>query len=496
MSDDTDLAEMAAEDYSDPLRWVETAFPWGEPGPLERESLRTWQREYLTHLGKEIEGRGFNGADPVMPIETATASGHGIGKSALTSWVILFLMSTRANCRGVVTANTGDQLRTKTWSELAKWHGLCITGHWFDLSSGKGNLSLVHKESPTTWRTDAQTCREENSESFAGLHNRNSTAFYLFDEASAIPDKIWEVSDGGLTDGEPMRLAFGNPTRPDGRFCDCWSRGDVITRNIDSREVEGANLEYLNALIDYHGEESDEAKVRVRGQFPSTAENQFIAGHLIDSAVSAEDVSEDKGAPTVIGVDVARFGSDSSVIYVRVGKDARSVPPLMFKGLDLMAFAHEVACVVDRLNPEGVFIDGGGVGGGVIDRLRQMGYSVTDVQFGGAARNQSRWRNRRIEMWGDLALWLEHGGVIPKSLPGDYNLAKELSGPRYRYSPSGQKVLESKDEMKARGAHSPDVADALALTFANKVARRDIVKSRRRRRSAVALGADGGEFGW
>ena len=147
-----------------------------------------------------VRERGFDGVDAVSPIRMATASGHGIGKSTIVGWLVCWIMSTRPHCIGTVTANTFVQLQTKTWSAIAKWKELCITSHWFEMTG----TTMYHKEAPKTWFASAQTCREENSEAFAGQHAANSTSFYIFDEASAVPDKIWEVAEGGLSDGEPM----------------------------------------------------------------------------------------------------------------------------------------------------------------------------------------------------------------------------------------------------------------------------------------------------
>ena len=122
-------------------------------------------------------------------------------------------MSTRPYCKGVVTANTAEQLRSKTWSELSKWHSKCITKEWFAFHAGRGNMKIVHVDHPEEWNCQAQTSKEENSEAFAGLHAASSTPFYIFDEASAVPDKIFEVREGGTTDGEAMTFDFGNPTR-------------------------------------------------------------------------------------------------------------------------------------------------------------------------------------------------------------------------------------------------------------------------------------------
>ena len=198
---DVELADDMVGLWDDPLGFVKYAFAWGE-GDLDGfDGPDEWQSEVLREIGGEVRARNFNGVDPVEPVREATASGHGIGKSALTAWLILWIMSTRPDCRGVVTANTSTQLETKTWAELAKWTKRCITGHWFRVSSGRMSLRIVHKDHPETWRCDAQTCREENSEAFAGLHAASSTPFFIFDEATAVPDVIWYVAECGLTDG-------------------------------------------------------------------------------------------------------------------------------------------------------------------------------------------------------------------------------------------------------------------------------------------------------
>jgi hypothetical protein len=138
----------------------------------------------------------------------ATASGRGIRKKHLSAWSVVWIMSTRPHCQGTVTANTFTQLTTKSWAAIQKWTVLSITGPWFTTTWSL----LYHREHKETWFCSSQSCREENSEAFAGQHAATSASFYLFDEASAIPDKIFEVAEGGLADGEPMIFGFGNPT--------------------------------------------------------------------------------------------------------------------------------------------------------------------------------------------------------------------------------------------------------------------------------------------
>ena len=478
----TDLAEEVGRYFYDPLGFVLFAFDWGH-GDLERnDGPREWQAEYLRDLGAAVRANDFDGITPVSPVQMATASGHGIGKSTLTAWIILWIMSTRPHCKGVVTANTADQLKTKTWSELSKWRKRCITGTWFDLTTSKGNLSIVAVASPETWRFDGLTCREENSEAFAGQHAADSSSVYIFDEASAVPDAIWEVAEGGLTDGEPFWLVFGNPTRNTGRFRECFGRlaHRWDTRQIDSRTVPGANHEQAARWIEDYGEDSDFVRIRVRGVFPRASITQFIGSDVVEEARKREPFS-DPGAPVVIGVDVAREGDDESVIAVRRGRDAQTVPWVHMREADTMRTAAAIVEAIKAHRPDAVFIDEGGVGGGVVDRVRQLGHAVIGVKFGAKADRSStagadaqgeRFANKRAEMWGAMRAWLASGGAIPD----DQDLADQLIGPEYGHTLKDEIILEAKKDMKKRGLASPDRADALALSFAYPVAPRPLRK--------------------
>jgi len=484
---DAALAATMGHLYDKPLDFVLFAYEWGADRSLQvvklPESYRliyaseygpdAWACDLLGQIGEQVRERAFDGRKAVDAIRFASASGHGIGKSAFTAWLVDWIMSTRPNARGVVTANTGPQLETKTWAEIAKWTKRCITGQWFDVTTGKGSMKLVHKARPESWRCDAQTCREENSEAFAGLHAADSTPFYLFDEASAIPAPIWQVAEGGMTDGEPMWFAFGNPTRNTGRFFECFNsqRHRWVTRQIDSREVAITNKGQIGQWVEDFGEDSDFVKVRVRGIFPSASSLQFIGRDVVDAAMAREiESTSTRGEPACVGVDVARFGDDQSVIRTRIGRDARSFTPIRLRGADTMTVAAHVAGHVNSLRALGqrvvLFIDGGGVGGGVIDRLRQLGFDPVEVQFGSRANDPRRYANKRAEIWGKMKEWLKLGAIEK-----DESLATDLCAVEYGFTPNGDAILlERKESMKARGLASPDDADALALTFAQPVA--------------------------
>lgn len=493
---DAEIAKMIGEFYEDPLGYVMFAFPWDTDPEIQLVELEEpwksrfncqygpdrWACEFLDDLGRQIKQRGFDGKNAVKPIRFSTASGHGIGKSTLVAWIVMFIMDTRPFCKGTVTANTADQLKSKTWAELGKWKAKCITGHLYDYSATRGSMKLSRKgfDKAGSWFVVGQTCKEENAEAFAGQHAANSTSFYIFDEASGIPDKIFEVREGGTTDGEPMTFDFGNPTQNSGTFfenCVGRTKHRYTVRMIDSRSVAITNKNRIQEWVDDFGEESDFVKVRVRGMFPSAASTQFIAREDVEAGM-ARPLVVDRNAPLVIGVDVARFGDDETVIFPRVGMDARSWPAERYRGLDTVAVAGKVVEMIRRfrdlgLECSGLFVDGGGIGGGVVDQLRALGYNVIEVQFGGSPIDKTTYRFRVDEMWGRMREAIKTRLILPLGqLGGD--LMDQLTKREYGYTISGNKInLESKEDMKERLGKdfgSPDLADALALTFAQDVA--------------------------
>lgn len=452
------LARDIAGFARDPLGFVLYAFPWGEGELAGFRGPDVWQREVLEDIAERMSaGQRENGA-----IMEAVASGHGVGKSALVAWLILWAMSTCPDTKGVVTANTENQLKTKTWAELAKWHRLCLCGRWFNCAA----TALISREPghEKTWRMDMVPWSERNTEAFAGMHNKGRRVLLIFDEASAIPDVIWEVSEGALTDAdtEIIWCAFGNPTRNTGRFRECFGRfrHRWACRQVDSRKAAMTNKEQLTKWIEDYGEDSDFVRVRVRGEFPGAGEAQFISSAVVHAARGRHISLDQYGhAPRVMGVDVARFGGDQSVIARRQGLIL--LGQRKFRGLDTQTLADLVAQEAEAWAADAIFVDGVGVGAGVVDRLRRLGAKVFDAQAGGRALDADRFLNRRAEMWSAMRDWLLAGGAIPD----DPELAEQLAAPEYAYNVADKLQLESKDDMKKRGLASPDCADALALTF-------------------------------
>lgn len=469
------LEACAAQLVLDPLAFVYFAYPWGVPGtPLaDHAGPDTWQIAVLNHLRTRLtapEQTGFIG--------TAVASGHGIGKGALTAWLVHWFLATRPHPQVVVTANTQVQLTTKTWREVAKWHQLSRFRDWFTWTATRYYLT----QAPDTWFAAAIPWVEHKPEAFQGTHEQY--VMMLYDEASAIPDTIYEASEGSMTTPGAIWCLFGNPTRPTGRFRQCFPGGRLAHRwqtfQIDSRTCRLANQPQLAQWITDYGEDSDFVRVRVQGVFPRQAVGQFIGDALIALAQSRQPV-EDVLQPHLMGVDVARYGDDKSVILIRHGGNL--VLKRIFREIDTVRLAGYVCETIDHYpQPLVVFIDGVGIGAGVIDQCRARGYAVTEVQAGAKAQDERHFVNKRAEMWQRLKEWLERRGRLTRD---DTDLIADLTGPEYDYD-TGKLRLEKKEDMKARGLASPDEGDALALTFAEPVA----LQFGRRREALVASGLD------
>lgn len=473
---DLQLADEFSKFMHDPLGFVLFAYPWGEPGPLAlHDGPDVWQAKLLKEIGARSAVNEFDGTTPVQALREAVSSGHGVGKSTLAAWLVDWIMCTRPFAQGTVTANTYTQLRNKTWAQIKYWTNLCIASHWFKVTDDK----MYHVDFKDTWFCAPQSCKEENSEAFAGQHAAGSTSFYLFDESSGITDKIFEVSEGGLTDGEPMIFLLGNVTRSQGKFYratngverDRWHRTQV-----DSRESKFTNKKQIEEWIQDYGEDSDFVRVRVRGLPPRASDAQFIDHERVLSAQRRTVVTLPTD-PLVAGCDLAWGGSDDNVIRFRLGNDARSLKPIKIKG----EFTREPMVLTNRLSDvlskehvcgDGIkrkvhmlFLDSAGIAGPIGANLRALGHrNVMEVNFG-ADSPDPKCAYMRDYMWQGLKEFLLNGAI-----DADAGLETDLVAPGVLPDTRQRIKLESKKDMKARGCDSPDDADALALTFAVKVA--------------------------
>ena len=467
----------------DPYNFVMFAYPWGVKGkPLEHfRGPRKWQVKVLKRIAEHVkEGREI---DLPKLLRVARASGRGIGKSALVAWLIDWFNSTRIGSTAIISANTETQLRTITWAELGKWTAMSIHSHWWEISGITRNPAKWLKELVETqlkkgtgyWGAIGKLWSEENPDAYAGPHNHDGM-MVIFDEASGIPDTIWSVANGYFTEPTANRFwfAFSQGRRNSGYFFEIFNKKRDLWDNdqIDARSVEGTDPALYQEIIDEYGEDSDEARVEVKGLFPSDDDVQFISHALVDEAVKRKSI-DDKTAPVVIGVDPSR-GGDAFVVVVRQGRTILQIRRHRIADSDIGTMegvGHVIDAMEEWKAKLGYYpltvVDETGMGGPVGDRLREQKYKVKGVNFAWKAKKPQRWGNKRAEMWGDMKKWLETAAI-----PDDKRLVVDLVGPRKKPDGKGVMFLESKKDMKGRGLASPDSADALAVTFAYSVASR------------------------
>lgn len=459
------IIKLAASCRFDPDRWARVAFDWGHADLAEYDSPRQWQ----TDINVAIRDHLANPETRYEPLQIAVASGHGIGKSAEMGMLSNWAMSCFSRAKVVITANTETQLRTKTSPEVGQWFRRSLTGHWFDLSSQ--SIKARDPNASDQWRMDFVTWSEHNTEAFAGLHNKGNIILLLFDEASGIAPKVWEVAEGAMTDENTVIIwvAFGNPTQNSGRFRECFRRFKAYWRtwNIDSRTVPGTNKKFFERLRQQYGEDSDVFKYRVRGLFPAQSAMQFISSEDADAARGRHLRKEQYSfAPVIIGVDPAWTGDDKLEIYLRQGLYSKSLASLPRNDNDIHV-ANIVARFEEEYQADAVFIDAG-YGTGIYSAGQTMGRAWRLIWFSGKAIDPG-YLNKRAEMWGMLKMWLKQGGTID---PRDTELYDDIIGPETVARIDGKIQLESKEDMKDRLLPSPNKGDALALTFAEPVSKR------------------------
>jgi hypothetical protein len=488
-----DLRDRLAEFRWDPLGAVMWGFAWGEGELAAFKGPRIWQCEELDRLGTHLQ----NPETRHTTYRRAISSGHGPGKTTLLAFLSWWNQSTFLDAMARITANTDRQLTTTTQPEFDRWFRRAINAHWFNVLSSSVKANDDRHDS--TWRLDFVPWSEENSQSFAGKHNAGRRMMFGFEEASPIPREIYRVANGALTDAGTEKIFFiiGNPTLNTGAFYDaCFGtdRERWNPRIIDSRDVEGCDLEEIKSwLKECDGDEdADYFRVRARGLFPKGGTGQFIDLETIGLAQTRKLISLPDDA-LVAGADFAWGGNDDNVVRFRKGNDARSIPPIKIKG----EFTRNPAVMITKLSDvlsktynggekiAMLFCDSAGIAGPVAARLRALGHTnIMEVNFGQDSTDP-KFAYRRDEMWGKMKTWLQEGGAIDR----DPGLSADLAKPILVQDRLNRVKLESKENMKKRLAKlgsdssSPDDGDALALTFAMPVAPKKTVKPATARKS-------------
>ena len=394
-------------------------------------------------------------------------SGHGVGKSTAASWVMLWTLLTNFPVKIVVTAPTSAQLFDALFSELKRWIGELPVALSTILDVKSDRVS--HRAAPSDAFISARTSRAENPESLQGVHS--DKVLLLVDEASGIPESVFEAAAGSMSGSNACTILLGNPTRSSGFFFDTHHRqaAEWWTRKVSCADSPRVSEEYIREMATRYGSESNAFRVRVLGDFASKDDDTAIPLELVEAAMNRENVTvlDDEGI--VWGLDVARFGSNNSVLAKRQGRKLLSLRS--WNNLDLMALCGAVMAEYEscppRQQPAAICIDSIGVGGGVVDRLRELNLPAIGINTAETPAMRQTYLNLRAELWFKVKAWLEARDC---SMPRDDNLLAELVSPKYKFTSSGKLQIEGKDAMKKRGLPSPDMADAVCLTFAVEAA--------------------------
>jgi hypothetical protein len=390
-------------------------------------------------------------------------SGHGVGKSTAASWAMLWFVLTCYPSKVVVTAPTSAQLYDALFAELKRWHKE-LPDAWRELLEAKTDR-IELKASPTEAFISARTSRAEQPEALQGVHSDH--VMLVADEASGVPEAVFEAAAGSMSGHSAVTILLGNPTKSSGFFFDTHNRlkDEWWTRRVSCYDSRRVSKDYIADMASRYGEESNAFRIRVLGEFPKTDDDTLIGFDLVDSAFH-RDVSASEDAPIVWGLDVARFGTDATALAKRRGNAVNEIRK--WKNLDLMqttgAVVAEYEAVKLEDRPIEILVDSIGLGAGVVDRLRELGLPARGINVAESPAMGTIYVNLRAELWGKMKAWLEKRDC---KLPKDDSLLAELVAPRYTFNSSGKMKLESKDEMRKRGIGSPDMADALALTFAS-----------------------------
>lgn len=442
-----------------------------DPVSFVREVLQAepddWQVETLTALVKHSR--------------LCLKASKGPGKSTVLSWVCWWFLVTHSHPKVIATSITGDNLRDGLWSEMAKWQQKSALLKSEFTWAAERITSNDHYEtwfmSARTWVKGADPSQQANT--LAGIHADN--VLFVVDEAGGVPDAVVAAAEAGLANADEganriaKLLIAGNPTHLSGplyRACTTeralWWVKEISGDPDDPKRAPRISVEWAREQITKYGRDNPWVLINVFGQFPPGQSNALMGVEDVTAATKrviglAEYYDETK----ILGVDVARFGDDRSVITLRQGRAV--FRPRILRNVDTMQLASQVCALIDEHQPDAVFIDATGIGAGVVDRCGQLGYAVMGVHAAGKA-SAPKYTNVRIEMWDRLATWVKEGGCLPDM--AEY--CAELSAPTYFFNSKGQLQLESKDDMKARGLPSPDVGESLALTFSYPVAHKGL----------------------
>ena len=391
-------------------------------------------------------------------------SGHGVGKSSCAAAIILWYLTTRFPAKVVVTAPTASQLYDALFAEAKRRLKEMpeAVSKLLEATSDR----IVLKSSPTEAFCSARTSSKERPESLAGVHSEN--VLLIADEASGIPEEVYESAAGSMSGHAATTLLLGNPTRTSGFFYRTHTdlKNDWWTKKVSCADSPLVSTDFITDMAKRYGEESAAYSIRVLGEFPQADEDTYIPLFLIEDA-TRRDVEESPTAPVVWALDVARYGRDRSALAKRKGnhliekiKTWRDKSTMELSGIILNEY--ETTPIMDR--PQEILVDVIGVGAGVTDRLIELDLPARGINVAESASLSDKYMRLRDELWGKAREWFEAKECV---IPEDAALIHELAAPRFAFTSSGKIKIESKDELRKRGIKSPDLADAFCLTFAS-----------------------------
>lgn len=397
----------------------------------------------------------------------------GPGKTAVLSWLGWNFMLTRPHPIIGCTSISESNLSSGLWTEFARWQTKSPLLTKMFTKTGKYIYSNEH---PETWRIEKRTWardaeEKEQGNALAGLHA--DYVMWLLDETGDYPESLMPVCEG-IFNGSPKEahiIQAGNPTRLGGplyRACsvarDIWKVIEITADPDDPNRTPRVSIETANEQIKQYGRDNPWVLVRIFGQFPPSNFNALIGPDEIRAAQAR--VIRDLGSnPRILGVDVARFGDDQSVIVKREGQQVFNL--IKKRNIDSVQGAGLVARVINDWKADATFIDDtGGYGSGWLDQLRTLGHSPIGVGYAREAHDKDRYFNKRAEMYFDAVEWIRNGGALP---PNTDELLAAMTQTTYAFK-GDRLILEPKESIKAKLGYSPDEADAFVMTFAEQVA--------------------------
>ncbi|BDC37909.1 terminase large subunit domain-containing protein [Paraburkholderia terrae] len=439
------FAEFQARYYSNPVLFVQEMFG-AEPDE--------WQVKFLTALA--------NGERKI-----SVRSGHGVGKSTTTSWAAIWHFLTRFPQKTIVTAPTSAQLFDALYSELKAWMKK-LPDALRDMADIKTDR-IEFRPAPEESFISLRTSRQEQPEALQGVHSEH--VMLIGDEASGIPEAVFEAASGSMSGHSACTVLLGNPTRSSGYFYDTHNSlaNEWFTLKVSCKDSPRVSEDYVKEQAIRFGEDSNAFRIRVLGEFPLSDDDTVIPMHLLESAIN-RDILETPNQRCVWGLDVARYGTDRTALCVRHGNIVREKVQ-WWSGLDTMQTIGKIKALYDACayeeRPLEILVDVIGLGAGVVDRGRELGLPVRGINVSESPSLGDKYLNLRAELWYRAREWLEARDC---KLPDDQQLKSELATVRYEFQSSGKVKIESKADIKRRGVRSPDIADAFILTFASDAA--------------------------